>query len=56
MDPICKHCGRTITNVGDDGTVYKTYVHTDGPQRRLHRCWPADTGQPYGLDAEPAES
>jgi hypothetical protein len=51
----CKHCGRGITNVGSDGKVYKSYTHTEGAQGGLHRCWPGDTGRPYGLDAEPAE-
>lgn len=52
---ICKHCGRGITNVGSDGKVYNSWKHTEGPQNHLIRCWPEDTGQPYGLNAEPKE-
>jgi len=52
-EAICRNCGRDITNRGDDGVVYKTFKHTEGVQRGLIRCWPGDTGKPYGLNAEP---
>lgn len=50
---ICEHCGRSIVNFDTNGTVYKGFKHTEGKQRGLIRCWPEDTGQPYGLDATP---
>ena len=49
----CKHCKRIISNVDEQGVEHKTYIHLEGVQRGLHRCWPADTGKPYGLEAEP---
>lgn len=50
---ICKHCGRSVVNFDTNGMIFKTFKHTDGKQRGLVRCWPDDTGQPYGLDATP---
>jgi len=50
---ICKHCGRSVVNFDTNGVVFKTFKHTDGKQRGLVRCWPDDTGQPYGLNATP---
>lgn len=50
---ICLHCGRSVVNYDTNGTVYKGFKHTEGKQRGLIRCWPEDTGQPYGLDATP---
>jgi hypothetical protein len=55
MNTVCKHCGRKITNLGSDGAVYPVYSHLEGRQKHLIRCWPEDTGQPYGLNAEPLE-
>ena len=52
---LCNYCGRGITNVGSDGKVYNSWIHTDGPQKHLHRCWTGDTGKHYGLNAEPKE-
>ncbi len=50
---ICEHCGRSVANFDTNGKVYKGFQHTEGKQRGLIRCWPEDTGQPYGLDATP---
>jgi len=50
---ICKHCGKSVVNFDTDGTVFKGFKHSEGRQRGLIRCWPEDTGQPYGLDATP---
>lgn len=50
---VCKHCGRTIVNFDTNGVVYKGFKHSAGRQNGLIRCWPEDTGQPYGLDATP---
>lgn len=49
----CKYCRKAISNVADDGTFWKTYMHLEGVQKGLRYCWPADTGKPYGLEAEP---
>lgn len=46
----CIHCGRIITASTVD---HASWIHVDGGQALLHRCNPTDTGQPYGLDAEP---
>lgn len=51
----CKHCGLEITNVGTDGKVYSAYVHRRNSFNAKIRCDPERTGQPYGLEAEPAE-
>lgn len=50
---ICEHCGRSVVNFTDNGKIFKTFKHTEGKQRGLIRCWPEDTGQPYGLEATP---
>lgn len=50
---ICVHCGRSVVNFNENGEVFKGFKHTDGKQRGLIRCWPEDTGKPYGLDATP---
>lgn len=50
---ICKHCGKKVVNFNEAGEVFKGFKHTEGRQRGLIRCWPEDTGQPYGLDATP---
>lgn len=46
---VCKHCGRTIaTTVPRNG-----WVHADGVNRHLGRCYGEDRGLPYGYNAEP---
>jgi hypothetical protein len=50
---ICKHCGRPVVNFNENQEVFKGFKHTAGKQRGLIRCWPEDTGQPYGLNATP---
>lgn len=50
---ICKHCGRSVVNYDTAGTVFDGFKHTEGKQNGLKRCWPEDTGMPYGLDATP---
>jgi len=50
---ICKHCGQPVVNFNEAGEVFKGFKHSAGRQRNLIRCWPEDTGQPYGLDATP---
>jgi hypothetical protein len=50
---ICEHCGRSVVNFDTNGKVFKSFKHTEGKQRGLIRCWPEDTGQPYGLEATP---
>lgn len=51
----CKNCDREISNIGSDGSKYPVWHHTEGRQKHLMRCWPEDTGQPYGLNAEPEQ-
>ena len=41
---MCKHCGRLTVNG----------LHTEGGQRGLMRCDPADSRLPYGYNAEAA--
>lgn len=44
--PVCKHCGRRITD-----TVPAS--HVDGNYSGKQRCDPADSGRMYGFNAEP---
>lgn len=48
----CRHCGRGIvpTGAGVPG-----YTHELGKGSYLTRCKPEESGQPYGLNAEPKE-
>lgn len=46
---LCKHCGRAL-NI-PEGEVRG--VHAEGDQRGMWRCSPGDTGQEYGLNADP---
>lgn len=45
----CKHCGLRIEWLG------VMWGHVLGPWAWINRCNPEDSGQPYGLEAEPVE-
>lgn len=42
----CKHCGRNISKGSGGLWIHETY---------LYRCLQKDSGQPYGLEAEPSD-
>lgn len=46
----CRHCGRPVEWLG------VMWGHVYGPDSFVNRCRPEESGQPYGLEAEPAES
>lgn len=51
MKPVktCKHCGREVVFVGTKAKGYLTdYQHIN----TIRRCLPAESGQPYGLEAD----
>lgn len=46
---ICKHCGKPVVYTGHTKQGFDTdYVHAN----LIRRCQPADSGQPYGLEAD----
>lgn len=46
----CRNCGQPIDQDDKSGV----WAHYLGPGSRLIRCDPEKSGQPYGLEAEPA--
>lgn len=48
-DLNCKHCGKPVIFTGHTAKGFDTdYMHAN----MIRRCLPADSGQPYGLEAD----